>query len=151
MKVKVTPPYEGAGSFEVEIVNTTETHLVTAEGDQFRKSYCEQIPEITPEPGDIVEVWDDSSGVMAKALAFFIYKNPMNGIVRGNLFTTGKDYEWEHCRVLARKPKRWTEAKDAVWRFWSDIADSSKDGERAAYERFLAEILGVPYARVDHD
>lgn len=44
--------------------------------------------------------------------------------------------------------KGWPEAKDAAWKFWNDITDSSKDGERLAYERFLSAILGTEYARV---
>ena len=142
MKVRVSPPYEGAGSFEVEAEKAGKYYW-TVKGERLEEAWCEEITEITPEPGDICEFFGPP---VPNPIGILMKKHRM---LCGVVYTAeGHEEFFDNCRVLARKPKRWTEAKDAVWRFWSDIADSSKDGERAAYERFLADILGVPYARV---
>ena len=141
MKVKVTPPYEGAGSFEVEVEScqtayssedcgeVTKIYILNG-GATFPAAWCEEIPSITPEPGDICEFWDDD----------------VNGIISRY---SSSHLAWEHCRVLARKPKGYEEARDACADFVVRWVDGAIPQRVAAYERFLAEILGVHYARVE--
>lgn len=143
MKVRVSPPYDGAGSFEAEQVDTCLGFCRMKDGAQYPSSWCEKIPEITPEPGDICEFFD-----LGREKTIRYLKRITTGTY---IYIDDCENSWKNCHVLARKLPDWEKAKDAVWRFWSDITDSSKDGERAAYERFLADILGVPYARGDHD
>ena len=136
MKVKVTPPYEGAGSWEAEQVDTCLGFCRMKDGAQYPSSWCEEIPSITPEPGDICQAYiNDEIFVVDK-------------VAEGKCFE--RDWYWPigDVRVLARKPKGHEEARDACADFVVRWVDGAIPQRVAAYERFLAEILGVPYARV---
>jgi len=136
MKVKVTPPYEGAGSFEVDAEKAGKYYW-TVKGERLEGAWCEEIPSITPEPGDICQAYiNDGLFVVDK-------------VAEGKCFE--RDWYWPigDVRVLARKLPDWEKAKDAAWNFRNEITDVPRDKEKAAYERFLADILGVPYARVE--
>jgi hypothetical protein len=141
MKVKVTPPYEGAGSFEIESSMMPDGSCFGVEGAHFPASWCEPIPEVVPEPGDICEFWCEHTG---RYIARFVEKD-------GDLYVSDKHESWQFCRVLARKPKGYEDraAKKGIEDFLREWGDARTDArEQAAYERFLSAILGVPYARV---
>ena len=127
MKVKVTPPYDGAGSFVVEAVNKTdESYYYLKDGSRYPVEQCEIVPDITPEPGDIVEG--------EHGLPFFYHP--------------AKTYS-KVVRVLARKPMGGLDAHDAIGEFYRDISEAdTASAEVIAYNKFLSAILGVPYARV---
>jgi len=140
----------GAGSWEDEVVSKFRTTIDGVEGDayllksrmQVPASICEPIPSITPEPGDICETIDDDQ--------LFILDRYENG----EWYLNKTAHFVGPVRVLARKPKGFRDSgvADALVRFVEDFnnADTAY-AEEAAYERFLSAILGVPYARVDHD
>ena len=133
MKVKVTPPYEGAGSFEAEagvIVHDGIIESYVLAGVKIPASWCEPIPEVVPEPGDICLYHEGSDQAY---IDIFVDCGEMR----------------EPVKVLARKPKGWIEAQTAACKFVEDwhYADAPT-AKQAAYERFLSAILGVPYVRV---
>ena len=59
MKVKVTPTYDGAGSWTTDCVWVAGKWRDEETLAEYPASWCEKIPEVTPEYGDIVEVWDE--------------------------------------------------------------------------------------------
>lgn len=147
MKVKVSPPFEGAGSFVVEVESCQTAYssedcgevtkiYILADGATLPASWCEPIPEITPEEGDIVEDFDGDIFVV-EAVADGIYFRH-NGV---SIIPS---------RVLARKPMGGLDAHDAIGEFYRDISEAdTASAEVIAYNKFLSAILGVPYARVD--
>jgi hypothetical protein len=108
-------------------------------------------PEIEPEPGDIVKVWD--KGESPKVQIF----DEMHNEVFSCLDFVGLSYtEWDYCRVLARKPKRWEDmnVKEQAkieevflgFRRW----DYYESGVKEAYAYMLSLLLNeVPYIRID--
>lgn len=137
MRVKVTPPYEGAGSWEDEIRSSADVTIAGAcsrahmleSGAQVPASWCEPIPEITPEPGDIVE---DYQGTI------FVF-DPSRSAT-----------PFKVSKILARKPKGGLDAHDAIHEFFRDLSDAeTASADVAAYNKFLSAILGVPYGRVE--
>lgn len=110
-------------------------------------------PEIKPEPGDIVAVYNEE--VMGEDLRVFLRKNGKY-VCRTYSDTDGEfARSWSHCRVLARKPKRWEEMsydeKDNLTHCAHNWIDSSIDSpeEKLAYEKIVSAILGgAPYARI---
>ena len=143
MKVKVTPPYPGAGSFEVEVLTeTARGYLLDQIGTWVPASWCEEIPEITPEEGDICEFFNDGMRGPRRVLEFF------QTVCEGKYINDG-GYPWDNCRVLARKPKEYPACRSAIHKFYMDTNEAqSETARKAAYETFLSAILGVPYARV---
>lgn len=139
MKVKVTPPYEGAGSFVVEALQATDGTWSVDKDTVFPASWCEPIPEITPEPGDICEFWCEHTG---RYIARYVEKD-------FGRYVSDKHESRQYCRVLARKPMGGLDAHDAIGEFYRDISEAhTASAEVIAYNKFLSAILGVPYARV---
>jgi hypothetical protein len=140
MKVKVTPPYEGAGSFVVEAESVTSfSTYILKDGAGIPASWCEEIPEVVPEPGDICEFWCEHTG---RHIARFVQKDRA-------MYEDDKHKAWTDCRVLARRPMGGLDAHDAIGEFYRDISEAdTASAEVIAYNKFLSAILGVPYARV---
>ena len=146
MKVKVSPPYEGAGSWESEVVlrrpvkiamdgEVIIAHLLKG-GVQVPASWCEPIPEITSEEGDIVEDFDGDIFVVAAEAGGIYYRENGCSILP--------------FRVLARKPKGFEAMKPTTYKFLKEYSHAeTQEDMQAAYERFLSAILGVPYGRVE--
>ena len=153
MRVKITPrdsegnPYPGAGSFEVESSMMPDGSCFGVEGAHFPASWCEPIPEVTPEYGDIVEVWDDKEKTY---VAFFRRLDPVSGKAFAGADSEGNaGCKWAGFRVLARKPMGGLDAHDAIGEFYRAISEAdTASAEVIAYNKFLSAILGVPYARV---
>lgn len=143
MRVKVTPrdgagnPIPGAGSFEVEADRCQGRFYLPETDTLLPASWCEPIPEITPEPGDICQTVEDDQ--------LFI----LNRYEHGKWYLNKTAHFVGPVRVLARKPKRFEDVRGAIKAFGSEWCDSDTEaGERDAYEDFLSAILGVPYGRV---
>lgn len=158
MRVKVTPrdgagnPIPGAGSWESELVSrkpikiAMNGEVITAHllkgGVQVPASWCEVIPSITPEPGDICE--------SALNNDLFIVEDFMDGRC---YFDKTRYWRQEDCRVLARKLKGFRDSgvADALVRFIDDFNNAeTASSEEAAYDTFLRAILGgAEYGRVE--
>lgn len=114
-------------------------------------------PEIKPEPGDIVSVWDTTYEDEPKHPWFFREFVKMEDCKYGVLgeHVNGNTYYWSGCRVVARKPKRWeeiSEDKQNIIRRSMFIFGHEHIGmpREEAYDKILSIILdGVPYARID--
>ncbi len=149
MKVKVSPDYEGAGSWETDAVLIAGRWRDESTHVEYPASWCEPIPEITPEPGDIVEVWNNKA---SRHYVYVYFCAVDNNRHRTQTIDNqkGNYVDWDNCRVLARKPKGFdSDIRDAIENLKTDFYSAETYmKEKAAYERFLSAILGVPYARV---
>lgn len=129
MKVRVSPPYPGAGSWTTDCVWVAGKWRDEETLAEYPASWCEPIPEITPEPGDIVE---DYQGTI------FVF-DPSRSAT-----------PFKVSKILARKPKGGLDAHDAIHEFFRDLSDAeTASADVAAYNKFLSAILGVPYGRVE--
>lgn len=153
MKVKVTPrdgagnPIPGAGSFEVEADRCKGRFYLPETDTLLPASWCKEIPDITPEPGDICEFWDD----VRPRVYLLRFVEKKKGLYIGKGVDTIAS-SWEHCRVLARKPLGAIAAHDAISWFFNALLDNDTQSvEAEAYNAFLQVILGVPYAIVKED
>lgn len=144
MKVKVTPTYDGAGSWTTDCVWVAGKWRDEETLVEYPASWCEPIPEVTPEYGDIVEVWDEGE----RSISYYV-RGLKNGRIMASRNLGDSGVEWLHCRVLARKPMGGLDAHDAIGEFYRDISEAdTASAEVIAYNKFLSAILGVPYARV---
>ena len=152
MRVKVSPDIPGAGSWEDEVVEQNADFFRFTNGMQLPREWCEKIPEVVPEPGDICEFSGPTVPKKHKPIKAGILKNIIALTSGGFYYLPEGGGHYETCRVLARKPKGFRDSgvADALVRFVEDFnnADTAY-AEEAAYERFLSAILGVPYARVE--
>lgn len=138
MKVKVSPDYEGAGSWETDAVFIAGRWRDESTHVEYPASWCEAIPEITPEPGDICET--DAGDI-------FLVEAETDGRFYDE---RGIGYDRADLRVLARKPLGAIEAHDAINAFFNALMDTdTQSGEVEAYKSFLRAILGTVYGRVD--
>lgn len=141
MKVKVSPPFEGAGSFVVEVESVTSfSTYILKDGAGIPASWCEKIPEVVPEPGDIVEVWDfDDEKPLLRVFTW------MNGeLFRASFWAEYPipDYSYAHCRVLARKPRKLDAIRTELGQFVMDWKDVRRVREEDAYADLVSAILG---------
>jgi hypothetical protein len=119
-------------------------HLLKG-GVQVPTSWCEAIPDITPEPGDICEFWDD----VRPRVYLLRFVEKKKGLYIGKGVDTIAS-SWENCRVLARKPLGAIAAHDAISGFFNALLDNDTQSvEAEAYNAFLQVILGTVYGRVD--
>ena len=133
MRVKVSPPYEGAGSWEDEVVSKFRTTIDGVRGDayllksrmQVPANICKEIPSITPEPGDICQSNDND-----EIFILTLYQD-------GKWYTGATEY-WTNARVLARKPKGYEEIQQQ----FKDIINNSDTSYRENYDAIVALILG---------
>jgi len=132
MKVKVTPTYDGAGSWTTDCVWVAGKWRDEETLAEYPASWCEPIPEVVPQEGDIVEDFDGDIFVIEAVADGIYYRHNGVSIIPS--------------RVLARKPMGGLDAHDAIGEFYRDISEAdTASAEVIAYNKFLSAILGVEY------
>ena len=138
MRVKVSPDIPGAGSWEDEVVEQNADFFRFTNGMQLPREWCEKIPEVVPEPGDICEFSGPTVPKKHKPIKAGILKNIIALTSGGFYYLPEGGGHYETCRVLARKPKGYEEIQQQ----FKDIINNSDTSYRENYDAIVALILG---------